>query len=490
MKRLAVGTGMALIAVGALWTAYFSGRGASQSVAATSHAQEGPRYSHTGPTIISGVRVIDGLGNQPVENQDILITGGSIAAMGPSGSLDVPDGALRIDGTGMTAMPGLIDLHIHTQGGWANGLIPGEAYEVTYDDDSVQQRLSGYLYAGVTTVLDIGTDHDYVLAKREQINSGELIGPRFFTTGIAWSQAPSGWDSGNTGVDAFGVSTKVADFAELPAQMQRYADDDIEIIKLYSGISAMAAQEVIKEAHKHDILVVADLWGLNMNRMWMQITGLDGWAHTGSFVDVSREDLQWMADNDRIHISTITVGEKLAGARVKDEDGQKLMLTEPLIVDIWGEDVVEEFYRVYPQIRESYYEGPESFYQRSNFGDLSKFRDTAMRNIKTAYDVGMLIGCGTDDVYASLWPGESTHREMGLLVMAEIPPIDVIKMCTSNSAKILRRDEEFGSLQEGLSADILIVEGNPAKNISDTRDVRYVFLRGKQADRESLTLKE
>ena len=453
-----------------------------------SHAQEGPRYSHTGRTFISDIRVIDGLGSDPKDHQDILVVDGQIAAVGPTGSLEAPEGALVIDGTGMTAMPGLIDLHIHTQGGWANGLIPGEAYEVTHDDESVQQRLSGYLYAGVTTVLDLGTDHDYVLGKREQINSGELMGPRFFTTGIPWSQAPSGWDSGNTGADAFGVSTKVADFAEIPAQMQKYAADGIEVIKLYSGISAMAAQEVIKEAHRHDILVVADLWGLNMNQMWMRVTGLDGWAHTGAFSDVAQGDLQWMVDNNRVHISTITVGEKMAGARVKDERGQKSMLSEPLITDIWGEDVVEEFYRVYPQIRRDYYEGPDSFYQQSNFGDLSTFRDTAMRNIKTAYDVGMLIGCGTDDIYASLWPGESTHREMELLVMAGIPPLDVIKMCSSNAAKILRRDEKFGSLQAGLSADIVLVEGNPAENISDSRRVRHVFLRGNQVDRDSLKL--
>jgi imidazolonepropionase-like amidohydrolase len=416
---------------------------------------------------------------------------GKIAAIGPSGSFEVPKDALKIDGKGMTAMPGLMDLHIHTQGGWANGLIPGEKYEPKYDDESVQQRQSGYLYAGVTTVLDLGVDHDYVLRKREQINSGEMMGPRFFAVGVPWSQVPSGWDSGNTtGAEAFSISTKVADFAELSAQMQKYADDGIEIIKIYSGVSAMAAQEVIKEAHKHGILIFADLWGLNMNRGWMQITGLDGWAHTGAFFDIAKEDLQWMADNNKVLITTMTVGEKMAGARVKDEAGQQLMLEEPLIVDIWGKDEVEDFYRVYPQIRADYYEGPESFYQTSNFGDLSKFRGTAMRNIKTAYDVGMLMGCGTDDIYASLWPGESTHREMELLVMAGIPEVQVIKACTNDAAKILRREKEFGSLQEGLSADILIVEGNPAKNIADSRKVKHVFLRGKQVDRDSLKLKK
>jgi imidazolonepropionase-like amidohydrolase len=455
-----------------------------------SYAQEGPRYSHTGPTIISGIRVIDGLGNAPKENQDILVADGKIAAIGPSGSLDAPAGALKIDGKGMTAMPGLIDAHIHIQGGWANGLIPGERYAPTFDDDTVQQRLSGYLYGGVTTVLDVGNDHDYVVKTRNRVNGGELFGPRFFACGGAWSQAPSGWDSANTGASDFGLSTKVTDLAKIPEQMNRYVEDDIEIIKLYSGISALAAQEVIKEAHRRDILVVADLWGLNLNRMIMQNTGLDGWAHSGAFVKVPADDHKWMDENDRFVISTANVGEKLAGARVKDENGAQLMKNEPLIVDIWGMDVVDEFYRVYPQIRENYYEGPESFYQQSNFGDLSKFRDTMLHNLKASYDAGVLIAGGTDDVYASLWPGESMHREMQLLVMAGIPEIEAIKICTYNGASVLRREKEFGSLQKGLSADIIIVEGNPAKNVSDSRNVKHVFLRGKQVDRYSLKLKK
>ncbi len=104
---------------------------------ASAHAQEGPRYSHTGPTIISGIRVIDGLGNAPQENQDILVSGGKIASIGPSGSLDAPADAMRIDGAGMTAMPGLIDMHIHLQGGWANASIPEDKYAIKWDDESV-----------------------------------------------------------------------------------------------------------------------------------------------------------------------------------------------------------------------------------------------------------------------------------------------------------------------------------------------------------------
>jgi imidazolonepropionase-like amidohydrolase len=88
-----------------------------------------------------------------------------------------------------------------------------------------------------------------------------------------------------------------------------------------------------------------------------------------------------------------------------------------------------------------------------------------------------------------MWPGESTHREMDLLVMAGVPNLQVIKACTYNSAKVLRRDKQFGSIQVGKIADLLVVQGNPAKNISDSRNVKHVFLRGKLVDRNSLKLK-
>ena len=81
------------------------------------------------------------------------------------------------------------------------------------------------------------------------------------------------------------------------------------------------------------------------------------------------------------------------------------------------------------------------------------------------------------------------HREMELFVMAGLSPVDAIKACTYNAATILLDNDKYGSLQEGLSADILIVEGNPAEDISDSRNVRHVFLRGKQIDRESLKLR-
>lgn len=456
--------------------------------ATLSSVSSAPRYAHTGPAIITNVTIIDGIGNAPVSGQDIVIEDGKFSFIGDAGSVAAPDGALKIDGRGLSVIPGLIDLHIHLQGGWGNGQIPGDRYGVKLDDDSVQQSLSSYLYAGVTTVLDMGGDHKWLLNKRGQIDDGELFGPRFFTTGAPFSQAPSSWDAGNTGASDFGLATKISDLAEIPRELDRYKEDGIEIIKIYAGIGTTVMSELVTEAHKRGIRTVADLWMLNMNRPLTQTTGLDGWAHSAGFGPVSTADQKWFAENERFVIGNAVLGEKMAGLRVKDENGEKLMLKEPLIVDVWGRETVEHFYEVYPQIREAYYEGPDAFYQVNNFGDLVPFRKTIMDNNKASFDAGMLVACGTDDSYASVWPGEAVHREMELLVMAGIPELQVIKICTYNSAKVLRREEEFGSIQVGKVADFLIVEGNPANDISDSRKIEHVFLRGNQIDRESLKL--
>ncbi len=463
------------------------------ALASSAIAQDKPRYSHTGSTLITGVRVIDGLGGEPKENQDVILINGKIASIGPAGAHDSPKNALVIKGNGMTAMPGLIDMHVHLKGSWANGTIPGKRYEPTHDDKTVQQHLSGHLYAGVTSVLDCGNDHKWILKQRQRIADGELMGPRFFAVGAAWSQEPSGWDSFNDDTadegSTFDASTKVTAIAAIPGQMDRYKKDGIEIIKLYTGLSPHAAQFVVTEAHKRDIRVIADFWSLNMDKLIMQATGLDGWAHSAGFEIVSVDNNKWMADNNRFCIVTANVGEKLSGLRVKDEGGKKLMLKEPLIVDVWGKAAVAEFYAVYPQVRHQMYEGPSSFYQQNGFGDMERFRGNFLKNIKGAFDAGVVIAGGSDCPFPSLWTGEAMHREMQLFVMAGIEPVQAIKCCTYNAAKILRREKEFGSLQKGMSADLLIVEGNPAKDISDSRNVRHVFLRGNQVDRESLKLK-
>lgn len=177
----------------------------------------------------------------------------------------------------------------------------------------------------------------------------------------------------------------------------------------------------------------------------------------------------------------------MSGLRVKDDGDNQGFFDNPLIIDIWGKEVVEDFYASYPDVRENLYEGDYSYYQTFNFGDLSRFRDEFLTNIKNAHDAGVLIAGGTDaPAYPTLWSGETMHRELELFVMAGISPIDAIQICSYNGARILEKENEFGSIQVGLAADIVIVEGKPWENISDSRNIKHVIVRGEILDREKI----
>ena len=444
-------------------------------------------YLSEGPLFVQNVTVIDGMGNPPVEGQDILIQDGQISAITATGTTSAPEGATVIDGKGLTAMPGLIDMHYHLGGGWTAGFVLQDKYPEQNDPAAIQQNLAALLYAGVTTAFDMGNPHRWIIEQRRKVRAGEYIAPRYFITGMAISQHPSGWDGLGGSADMLTVKIETPDREEIGKILDDlYVANDINFIKIYSGISALTATWVIQEAEERGLTVVADLWQLNMSPDWMRMTGLHGWAHATPN-PVSQEGLDWMRENDKFVVANAVLGEKMAGLRVKEEGGSKAMLNNPLIVDIWGEEAVEDFYASYPDLRESLYEGPTSFYQLYNFGVLSQFRDDFLRNIKKAYDAGVLIAGGTDSPgFPSLWSGEAMHRELELLVMAGISPVEAIKLCTYNGARVLKKEDEFGSLQEGLVADIVLVSGKPWENISDSRNIEHVIVRGGLLNREKL----
>ncbi len=444
-------------------------------------------YLSKAPIFISNVTVIDGQGNPPVAGQDILIRDGKIQAITATGKSSAPRGATIVNGRGLTAMPGLIDMHYHLMGGWSAGKAMPKKYPERYDDKGIQQNLAALLYAGVTTAFDMGSPHRWIIAQREKMRTGEYISPRYFIVGMAISQHPSGWDGLGGPSDMLTIKIETPDRPKIGKLLDDlYVGNGISHIKLYSGISALAATWVVKEAEARGITAIADMWQLNMSADWMRMTGLHGWAHA-SPNPISEEGLNWMRENKKFVVATLNVGEKLSGMRVIDEGGSKALLKNPLVVDVWGKEVVNDFYASYPDVRENTYDGPKAFYQVYNFGLLKKFRDRFLQNVKKAYDAGVLIAGGSDSpAFPTLWSGETMHRELELFVMAGISPIEAIKLCTYNAALILSKQDEFGSLRAGLAADVLLVSGKPWENISHTRNIKHVIVRGGLLDRKKL----
>jgi imidazolonepropionase-like amidohydrolase len=433
-----------------------------------------PGYAWEGATLLQDIRVIDGLGNRPVSGQDVLIADGKIQAIGKSGSFDVPADAKIIDGDGLTVMPGLIDSHIHLSSGWRgpndNGNRP------VY----VKWQLLNFLYAGVTQVYDIGSIPDVAGDTRDMVEAGVWMGPDIKIAGTYF-------ETSEIGAPGYATLLPTNDPNHIGGKLDMMKDVyGVEMVKCHAGTNVQVLRALVAAAHERGMRVVCDLWQNNGNPWIANVTKLDGYAHNMFMTTTpTQNDADMLKELGTFIISTTVMMDTIGGYRI-EEDGD-FITGNPLIVDVNPPHWVEQALGQEGKASANRYMGIFD----ALFGDqrtLQQFRSDAFAWTRMLVDTGVLIGAGTDSPYLYNWSGESLHRELELWVEgADIPPLRTLQAATGDNAKILKIDDRTGSIQVGLEGDLLVVEGNPAKNISDTRNIRYVFNNGKLVDRESLT---
>jgi len=175
-----------------------------------------------------------------------------------------------------------------------------------------------------------------------------------------------------------------------------------------------------------------------------------------------------------------------AGTRYKKE-GLDYITSSPLITDVQPPHYVEAALNGGLEASLANYDSLSQAIL-ADVTDPEEMREQSISWAKTMVDAGMLVGLGTDAPYAGIWVGESLHREMEIWVNeSDISPIRTIQAATHDNARIMKIDDRTGSIQPGQEGDLLVVRGNPAENISDTRNIRYLFTNGKLVDRDSLT---
>jgi len=431
-----------------------------------------PGYEWTGATLIRGVRIIDGMGNRPKTGQDLLVADGKIQAVGKSGSLDVPTDVKVIEGDGLTVMPGLIDSHIHVQGGWRGGNDNGPRPALMKWD------LHALLYAGVTHAYDIGNIPDRAADARDLVAAGAWMGPDMTIAGTYYETAPIGANGSNTLIPN-------ADAHYIGGQLDSMKDIyGVEMAKCHGGMNAQVLRVLVAEAHKRDMRIVCDLWHNNGNPWIARQTHLDGFAHNLFMAKKpTAEDAKILAEEGTFVIATTVVMDAFTGQRV-EEFGLDYAKGNPLI-----EDVQPPHYLDTEELKASL--GRYAGIGDAILADVTppdEMRQQAVEWTKILVDNGVLVGLGTDAAYVSVWFGESMHREMEIWVNESgISPLRTLQAATYDNARILKIEDQTGSIKAGLEADLLVVEGNPARNISDTRNIRYVFTNGKIVDRDSLT---
>ncbi len=439
-----------------------------------SQATEANAFLHEGPVLLSNISVIDGLGHPAVPMRDVLIEDGRIARVAVTGMIeDLPEDIRRIDGDGLTLMPGLIDAHVHIGN---VGFKPGELERK--DLAGMDRSLRAHLYAGVTSVLELGGDMEKSIQLRNEIAAGSRLGPTIYTVG-AIIQA---LETPKSAFELPNAETRNEIKTLLDAREAR----GIEIIKLYVGITPWEARHIMVEAKKRNMRGIADFWCTNLSRTVFEVSLIDSYAH-GGCRKLTREEAEWMRDNGKFAIVTLSVFETMGGQRAFADYPERGFAKNPLIVDVLGKETIEEYYDAFLLLRESFEEGEDSLYNSQHFPNLPQLLPDNMHNAKILHEEGVTMGMGTDAAFPpGTWPGEAMHRELELHVQAGIPPVDAIMMATLNNAIILRRDHEVGSVEKGKIADLLIVEGDPSANISDTRNIVYVIKGGSLINRTKL----
>lgn len=433
-----------------------------------------PGYEWEGDSLLQNIRIIDGLGNMPKAGQDILIGDGKIQAIGESGSIEIPADVKIIEGDGLTVLPGLIDAHIHLSSGWRgpndNGNRPVH----------IKWQLLNFLYAGVTQVYDIGSIPDVAGDTRDMVNAGGWMGPDIKIAGTYFETA-------EVGAPGYATLLPTNEMSHIGGKLDMMKDVyGVEMVKCHAGINVQILRTLVAAAHERGMRVVCDLWQNNGDPWIANVTKLDGYAHN-MFMTVTptQNDATILKELGTFVISTTVMMDTIGGYRL-EKDGD-FITGNPLIVDVNPPHWIEQALGQAGKESANRYVGIFNVL----FGDqrtLQQFRSDAFTWTKMLVDTGVLIGVGTDTPYLYNWSGESLHRELELWVEdAGVLPLQTLKAVTSDNAKILKIDDRTGSIQIGLEGDLLVVEGNPAENISDTRNIRYVFNNGKLVNRESLT---
>lgn len=423
------------------------------SVRSVTIAQELRRKPST-PVLFRNARLFDADAGVMRDNMNVLVTGNRITAVGSAAQVKAPSNAEIIDAKGKTLMPGLWDMHVHID-----------------DTDGLQQ-----IAAGVTTVRDMANDTDELMERRKRFDEGSLVGPRIFMAGFMDGSGP------------FAGPTKVLVDTEQQARdaVNHYADLGYVQIKVYSSIKPELMPAIIDQAHKRGLRVSGHVPAFMTAEQFVKL-GADEIQHMnfvflnfwGDTIKDTRTPLRFTAVAERASALD------LSSSRVRDFVSllkQRHIVLDPTI-NIFetlflartgtispGYEAVAN--RLPPIVRRGFLagglpvpEGKDSIY-RAAFPAMLKM-------LKMLYDAGVTIVPGTDAP-----PGFALHRELELYSAAGIPNNEVLRIATIGAATVLGKQETMGSIKAGKLADMIIVDGDPVKNMSDIRRVELTMKDG------------
>lgn len=413
---------------------------------------------------IEHVTLIDGTGRAPQPDMTVSVDDGRIVAVQASAVAGQPKGR-RIDGRGKWLIPGLMDVHIHLQGGVK------DVEDAAGARAAATQALASFLYAGVTTVYDAGNRAEVILPLRAEERAGKIMSPHIFATGNLVTYP---------GSHGHQVAVEVSDFEKDKALLDKHiAEQQPDILKITLeeegwGTRPMIPlmptellEKITRYYNQHGIRTTVHV-SSELRALEAIYAGSDSLAHPVIQGPVSDSFVKLMAAKKLPFASTLTIGDNYG--RLADHPE---FLDEPLYAASFS-----------AADRELMKTKVRTDYQARVWTQWMKIMTPiAKENIRKIDAAGGVVALGTD-----LSNGAATHRELELLVSAGIAPLEVIKIATHNSALLLGKADSMGSVEPGKIADLVLLDADPAADIRNTGAIAMVMKGGEIVDESRLPL--
>ena len=426
----------------------------------------------SGAILFEGGRLITGGTGAPIESSAFLVENGRFTKVGRKGDVQAPAGAARVDLTGKTVIPALIDIHNHL--GWTNHKT-NQATKTSFTRELVIDHLQRYAYYGVAATLSMGLDRWDVNPDLPYQLRNEVIpnAARFLTVGRGIAATPM---AGPTADYRLGVPYGAQTEAEGRALVQTLKGKNVEMIKVWVDdrlktvpkLQVNVYEAIINEAHKNGMRVVAHIFALEDGKQLLK-SGVDGFGHGVRDRDVDEEYLQIVKQHPKTWVGPNLPPRTLS---VEETAAEIAWLSEAL--------PPSQIKRMRDELARR--QTAASGGGRGAGGQSDLFA-VQCRNLKKVHDAGMIIGLGTDgngDI------GTSAHTELADMVFCGLTPAEAIVAGTRTSAEILKLDQ-LGTVAAGKSADFIVLDANPLDNILNTRKIDKVYQRGATIDRAALS---
>ncbi len=393
-----------------------------------------------GKVALVGARLITMNGDEVIEDGTVVVEGDRIVAVGPSSQVEVPADAHRIDVSGHTVIPGLIDVHWHGAQG-SSEIVPQRNW---FHDAT--------LAFGVTTVHDPSTDTSTFFAAAEMARAGMLTAPRLFATGTILYGAAS----------AFKAEVDSLDDAR--SHLRRLRAVGAFSVKSYNQPRRDQRQQFIAGARELGMMVVPEGGSLFQHNMTMVVDGHTGIEHALPVADVYDDVLQLWAESRTGYTPTLVVG----------------------YGGIWGENYWYQHTDVWANERLA------SFVPRFVLDPRSRRRTMApeeeynhfriARGCKKLTDAGVSVQLGAHGQREGL----AAHWELWMFVQGGMTPLEALRAATWNGAAYLGMEGHLGSLEQGKLADLVVLEKNPLEDIRHSEAVRYTMVGGRIYDARTM----